>query len=341
MLLIKLNNLAEQINAKIYGDKNILIFGISSIKSAKQGHITFLTHKKYCNQLINCQASAVILTQENLQWWNKSALVVNDPYLAYAYIAKIFNNTPNPAKNISKNAIIDPTVKIGKNISIGDNAVIESGVELKDNVIVGAGCFIGKNTTIGTGTHLWANVTIYHKIKIGSYCLIHSGTVIGSDGFGYAKDLGKWIKIPQLGSVIIGNKVEIGACTTIDRGALDDTIIGNGVIIDNQCHIAHNVIIGDNTAIAAAVIMAGGLNIGSNCMIGGATVINGHIDICDKVTVTGMSMIIKTIKEPGIYSSGMPSRPNKIWRKNIALMMNIKNINKRLKNIEGKIRDNK
>ncbi|PLN16870.1 UDP-3-O-(3-hydroxymyristoyl)glucosamine N-acyltransferase, partial [Klebsiella pneumoniae] len=195
-------------------------------------------------------------------------------------------------------------------------------VVLGDNVVIGAGCFVGKNTKIGAGSRLWANVTVYHEIEIGENCLIQSSTVIGADGFGYANDRGNWVKIPQLGRVIIGDRVEIGACTTIDRGALDDTVIGNGVIIDNQCQIAHNVVIGDNTAVAGGVIMAGSLKIGRYCMIGGASVINGHMEICDKVTVTGMGMVMRPISEPGVYSSGIPLQPNKAWRKTAALVMN-------------------
>lgn len=208
---------------------------------------------------------------------------------------------------------------------------------LGDNVIIGAGCFVGKFTKIGSGTRLWANVSVYHQIEIGEKCLIQSGTVIGADGFGYANDRGNWIKIPQLGTVRIGDRVEIGACTTIDRGALDDTIIGNGVIIDNQCQIAHNVMIGDNTAVAGGVIMAGSLKIGRYCQIGGASVINGHMEICDKAVVTGMGMVMRPITEPGIYSSGIPLQPNKAWRKTAALVMNIDEINKRLKAVEKKV----
>lgn len=233
--------------------------------------------------------------------------------------------------------MIDATAKLGNNVSIGANAVIESGVELGDNVVIGAGCFVGKNSKIGAGSRLWANVTIYHEIQIGQNCLIQSGTVVGADGFGYANDRGNWVKIPQIGRVIIGDRVEIGACTTIDRGALDDTVIGNGVIIDNQCQIAHNVVIGDNTAVAGGVIMAGSLKIGRYCMIGGASVINGHMEICDKVTVTGMGMVMRPITEPGVYSSGIPLQPNKVWRKTAALVMNIDDMSKRLKSLERKV----
>lgn len=262
---------------------------------------------------------------------------MKNPYLTYARMAQILDTTPKPAQNIAPSAVIDETAKLGNNVSIGANAVIESGVELGDNVIIGAGCFVGKNSKIGAGSRLWANVTIYHEIQIGQNCLIQSGTVVGADGFGYANDRGNWVKIPQIGRVIIGDRVEIGACTTIDRGALDDTVIGNGVIIDNQCQIAHNVVIGDNTAVAGGVIMAGSLKIGRYCMIGGASVINGHMEICDKVTVTGMGMVMRPITEPGVYSSGIPLQPNKVWRKTAALVMNIDDMSKRLKSLERKV----
>jgi UDP-3-O-[3-hydroxymyristoyl] glucosamine N-acyltransferase len=262
---------------------------------------------------------------------------VKDPYIAYARIAQILNDTPNPASGISKHALIDPSSKLGSRVSVGANSVIESGVTIGDNVTIGPGVFIGKGSRIGSKSRVWANVSIYHKVQIGQECLIHSGACIGVDGFGYANDRGSWIKIPQLGTVIIGNNVEIGGCTTIDRGSLDDTQIGNGVIIDNQCQIAHNVIIGDNTAIAGGVIMGGSLKVGSFCMIGGASVINGHIEICDKVQITGMGMVMRDIKEPGVYSSGIPLQPNKIWRKTVALLMNIRMMKKKLKNIEKKI----
>lgn len=251
------------------------------------------------------------MTRDDLPFAKSAALVVKNPYLTYARMAQILDTTPQPAQNIAPSAVIDATAKLGNNVSIGANAVIESGVELGDNVIIGAGCFVGKNSKIGAGSRLWANVTIYHEIQIGQNCLIQSGTVVGADGFGYANDRGNWVKIPQIGRVIIGDRVEIGACTTIDRGALDDTVIGNGVIIDNQCQIAHNVVIGDNTAVAGGVIMAGSLKIGRYCMIGGASVINGHMEICDKVTVTGMGMVMRPITEPVSIPQAFRCNPTK------------------------------
>lgn len=337
MASIRLADLAQQLDAILHGDGEIVISGVASMRSAGTGQITFLANSRYREQLSQCQADAVVLTEADLASCKSAALVVKNPYLTYAKMAQILDTTPTPAVNIASSAVISPEASLGKNIAIGANAVIESGVLLGDNVIIGPGCFIGKNSRIGANTKLWANVTVYHEIEIGADCLIQSGTVIGADGFGYAPSREGWLKIPQLGTVIIGNRVEIGACTTIDRGALDNTQIGNGVIIDNQCQIAHNVIIGDNTAVAGGVIMAGSLTIGRNCMIGGASVINGHMKICDNVNITGMGMVMRPITEPGVYSSGIPLQSNKTWRKTAALVLNINEMNKRLKAVERQI----
>ncbi|CUX96926.1 UDP-3-O-(3-hydroxymyristoyl)glucosamine N-acyltransferase [Candidatus Doolittlea endobia] len=337
MSSIRLADLARQLDAQLHGDGNISITGIASMGSAQEGQITFLSDSRFRENLSSCQASAVVLTADSLPCVTGAALVVRDPYLTYARMAQLMDTTPKPAEDIGAGAIISTNATFGERVAVGANAVIESGVVLGDDVIIGPGCFIGKNTRIGAGTRLWANVTVYHDIFIGERCLIQSGTVIGADGFGYANDRGDWIKIPQLGRVIIGDRVEIGACTTIDRGALDDTRIGNGVIIDNQCQLAHNVVIGDNTAVAGGVIMAGSLTIGRYCMIGGASVINGHITICDRVIVTGMGMVMRSIAEPGVYSSGIPLQPNKEWRKTAALVMNISDMRKRMNTIERKL----
>ncbi|MFJ5442192.1 UDP-3-O-(3-hydroxymyristoyl)glucosamine N-acyltransferase [Pectobacterium sp. CHL-2024] len=337
MYSIRLDALAQQLDAQLHGDGDIVITGVASMHSAKTGQITFLSDSRYREQLAGTQASAVVLTEADLPYCQVAALVVKNPYLTYAHMAQLLDTTPQPATDIAPSAVIAPDATLGQNVSIGANAVIESGAQLGDGVVIGSGCFIGKDARIGAGTRLWANVTIYHRVELGEHCLIQSGTVIGSDGFGYANDRGNWVKIPQLGTVRIGDRVEIGASTTIDRGALDDTVIGNGVIIDNQCQIAHNVVIGDNTAVAGGVIMAGSLKIGRYCMIGGASVINGHMEICDKVTVTGMGMVMRPITEPGVYSSGIPLQPNKVWRKTAALVMNIDEISKRLKAVERKV----
>lgn len=337
MFSIRLADLAQKLNAQLYGDGELVITGIASIHSAQAGQVAFLSNSCYQAQLAACQASAVVLTEADLPYCRSATLVVKNPYLTYAYMAKLMDTTPLPAQKIAPSAVISSTAILGQHVAIGANAVIEPGAVLGDHSVIGPGCFIGKCARIGAGTRLWANVTIYHEVEIGKHCLIQSGTVIGSDGFGYANEHGNWIKIPQLGKVIIGDRVEIGACTTIDRGALDNTLIGNGVIIDNQCQIAHNVVIGDNTAIAGGVIMAGSLKIGRYCQIGGASVLNGHMAITDKVVITGMGMVMRPIAEPGVYSSGIPLQPNKVWRKTTALVMNLDEISKRLKAVERKV----
>jgi UDP-3-O-[3-hydroxymyristoyl] glucosamine N-acyltransferase len=268
-----------------------------------------------------------------------NALVVKDPYVGFARVAQLLDSTPQPALDIHPTAIIAADVQLGQNVAIGPHAVIESGVVLGDGVAIGPGCFVGKNSRLGKGSRLWANVTIYHNVEIGDACLIQSGTVIGADGFGYANERGEWIKIPQVGKVILGNRVEIGASTTIDRGAIDDTIIADNVIIDNQCQIAHNVEIGYGTAIAGGTVIAGSAKIGKYCIIGGAAVINGHIQVCDQATITGMSMVMRSISEPGIYSSGVPAQSNKEWRKMAARVLHIDEMHKRLNQLEKRIED--
>lgn len=338
---IRLDELAKKIEAQLYGDGEIFINNVSSINKAKSGDIVFLKDRRFRDQLCSCNASAVILSKENLNFRCLiAALVVDNPYLAYVKIASLFNDVSIKlnSHSITLGSVIGSDVILGVGVRIGDNVIIESGVVLNDNVQIGSGSFIGKNTKIGFGSCLLPHVTIYHEIEIGEYCVIQSGAVIGSDGFGYIKNSDIWIKVPQLGKVKIGNNVEIGASTTIDRGTLDDTQIEDGVVIDNQCQIAHNVIIGKNTAVAGGVIIAGSVIVGKNCMIGGASVINGHISICDQVIITGMSMVIKSIKIPGIYSSGMPVQPNFVWRKNTVLLRKIRYINKRIKVLEDHIK---
>ncbi|MFC0180073.1 UDP-3-O-(3-hydroxymyristoyl)glucosamine N-acyltransferase [Thorsellia kenyensis] len=334
---LTLKEIASQIQAEVLGDENFTIHRLASLLTAQNEDITFLSNSKYRSDLSLCKAGAIVLTREDAEFCPASInrLVVKNPYFAYAQIAKLLDTTPKPAEGINPTAVIAEDAVLGKNVSIGANAVIESGVQLGDDVVIGPGCFVGKYTKIGARTKLWANVSVYHEVEIGEDCLFQSSTVVGSDGFGYANHQGQWIKIPQLGRVIIGNRVEIGACTTIDRGALGDTIIEDGVIIDNLCQVAHNVKIGKNTAIAGCVTLAGSLTIGANCQIGGASVLNGHMEIADGVIVTGMGMVMRPIDKPGIYSSGIPLQTNKEWRKTAALVLNIDKMNKRIKALEN------
>ena len=332
-----LKQLADKIGATVHGNENCLIESIATLFNAKAGQIAFLSNTKYREQLSDTKASAVIITEECLDECKTNALVMTNPYMGYALLAQLLDTTPKTAENIHPSAVVDASASIGNNVSIGANAVIESDVELADGVSIGAGCFIGKQAKIGKNTSLWANVSVYHRVEIGENCLVQSNTVIGSDGFGYANHQGNWLKIPQLGSVIIGNNVEIGASTTIDRGALDDTIIKDGVILDNQIQIAHNVVIGENTAMAACSVVAGSTVVGKNCTMAGMVGVNGHINIVDGCVFTGFAMVTKNITESGVYSSGLPAQPNKEWQKTNARIRKLESTNKKIKALEKEI----
>jgi UDP-3-O-[3-hydroxymyristoyl] glucosamine N-acyltransferase len=332
-----LAEIAEKIGAQVHGDALCEIKSLSTLADANTNQLAFLANPKYVEQLAKTQASAVIIHENQLEQCPCNALVMKNPYLGYAKAAQLLDSTPKPASSIHPSAIIAESVKLGSNVAIGANAVIEAGVELSDGVCIGAGCFIGEQAKIGKNTKIWANVSIYHRVEIGHSCLIQANTVIGSDGFGYANEAGKWHKIPQLGTVIIGDNVEIGASTTIDRGALGNTEIHNGAIIDNQIQIAHNVVIGENTAMAACSVIAGSTTIGKNCTIAGLVGINGHIEIADGCVFTGMTMVTKAINEAGVYSSGTPAVANKEWHKNNARVRKLGDMFKRMNQLEKEI----
>lgn len=342
-----LAEIAKHINAKLVivdalvSTENNTIKSLATLANAQRGQIAFLANKKYVSQLEATQASAVIISPNMLAQCPVNALVMDNPYMGYAILANLLDTTPATADGIHASAVIADDVELGLNVSVGANAVIESGVKLADNVSIGAGCFIGKNVSIAQGTRLWSNISIYHDVIIGEACLIQANTVIGSDGFGYApvNEKYKWHKIPQLGRVVIGNRVEIGASTTIDRGALEDTIINDGVILDNQIQIAHNVIIGENTAMAACSVIAGSTIIGKNCTIAGLVGINGHINITDNCVFTGMAMVTKDITTSGVYSSGMPAAPNNEWNKTNARVKRLESLTKRVKELEKKLEE--
>ena len=335
MKTLTLAELAAITGGELHGDSNAIVYRVAPMDSAQEGDVTFLSNPKYSKHLAESKATVLMVKESERALCPSNVLVVADPYVAFAKVAQALDLTPAPAENgVAASAVVAVDVVMGTNVSIGANAVVESGVELGDNVVIGAGCFIGKNAKLGNNTKLWANVSVYHGVEIGSDCLIQSSTVIGSDGFGYANERGEWVKIPQIGSVRIGNRVEIGACTTIDRGALDDTVIEDNVILDNQLQIAHNVHIGYGTAMAGGTVVAGSTHIGKYCIIGGASVINGHITIADGVTITGMGMVMRSIEEKGMYSSGIPLQPNKEWRKTATRVHRIDEMNKRLKEVE-------
>ncbi|CAB0149822.1 UDP-3-O-(3-hydroxymyristoyl)glucosamine N-acyltransferase [Pseudidiomarina piscicola] len=339
MQQLTLQQLASVIDADIVGDEQQLITGVATLASAQSGQIAFLANEKYRSQLDTTKASAIIVAPGIALPEGLSALVTKNPYAGFAKIAQQLDTTPRSAEGIDPSAQIASSATLGKNVSVGPLTIISEHAVIGDNVQIGASCFIGPGVHIQAETKLWQQVVIYHNCEIGKNCLIHSGAVIGADGFGWANEAGKWIKIPQLGRVIIHDRVDIGASTTIDRGALDDTIISSGCIIDNQCQIAHNVFIDEDTAIAGCTVLAGSCRIGKRCLIGGATAINGHIEVCDDVQISGFSMVIKGITEPGVYASGIPAAPHREWRRNGARYRQLDDLFKRVKKIETKLSD--
>ncbi|QDP01729.1 UDP-3-O-(3-hydroxymyristoyl)glucosamine N-acyltransferase [Thalassotalea sp. PS06] len=335
--MITLAELAAKLGGTVKGDGNCVIHKLAALEEAGKGDIAFLANSKYRQHLQSSQASVVILSEEDASFCPTNALILENPYLGFAKVAQLLDTTPNPSEGIADSAVIADDAKLGNNVSIGANTVIESGVVLGDDVIIGANCFIGKCAKIAARSKLWSNISVYHDVVIGEDCLVQANTTIGSDGFGYANDKGRWEKIPQLGSVVIGNSVEIGACTTIDRGALKDTIIGNNCIIDNQVQIAHNVHVGEGTAIAGCAVIAGSTTIGKYCVLAGQTGINGHITIADGCVFTGRSMVAKSIEKAGTYSSGMPAVENREWRRTTARLRQLDDMYKRLSRLEKQL----
>jgi UDP-3-O-[3-hydroxymyristoyl] glucosamine N-acyltransferase len=338
-MVYNLGQLAKQLNAQLVGDAELKIYRLATFEKAAQGDITFVSDKNLLVRLDECNASAIVLPNFFKPGYQGNALFMDTPYVGYALLARIFDTTPNPQPAIAASAQIHKSATIGQNVTIANNVVIEEGVVIADNCQIMDNVVVGQYSTLGEKTRIYPNATLYHQTELGKRCIIHANTVIGSDGFGNAPYQSTWIKIPQIGKVIIGDDVEVGASTTIDRGGLSDTLIADGVKIDNQCQIAHNVSIGAHTAIAGGSNIAGSTKIGSNCIIGGSVAVNGHITIADNVVVTGDSMVMRSITEPGIYSSGVPAQKNKAWRKTTAYTLKIDDLFKRVKALEKQLKD--
>ncbi len=334
-----LGELAGYVDGSVRGDPACVISGVATLQNAKDGDITFLSNPRYIRYLSTTAASAVILSQDHVSVCRANALVAADPYLAYAKIAGFLLPQRAPASGRHPSAVIDAAAEVHPSACIGAHTVIEAAVRIAADVVIGAGCVVARGSDIGAGSRLVANVSIGEGTRIGKRALIHPGVVIGSDGFGFANQAGRWLKVPQLGAVSIGDDVEIGANTTIDRGTLDDTVIEDGVKLDNQIQVAHNVRIGAHTAIAACTGIAGSARIGARCTIGGGVGIVGHTEIADDVHITGMSFVAQSIREPGLYSSGTPLEPNREWRKNYARFHQLDDMARRLRRLEKTLKE--
>jgi UDP-3-O-[3-hydroxymyristoyl] glucosamine N-acyltransferase len=329
-----LGEIAKRIGVRLEGDGAIRICGVSALESPRVDTIGFLTQPRYRKYLLDTPVSAVILREEDVEHCPVASLICDNPYAAYARLTALFAPVVDPLELIHPSAVIHADARLAEGVIIAANAVIASGVELGAGVCIGSGSVIEEGVRIGEGSRLHSNVTVYRDCEIGCNANIHSGAVIGSDGFGFARDAGYWIKIHQLGRVVIGDDVEIGANTSIDRGAIGDTVIGNNVIIDNLVHVAHNVRIGDHAALAACVAIAGSAVIGKYCSLSGGVGVLGHLELVDGVTVTAMSLVTNSIKQPGIYSAGTPLEPTAQWKKNYVRFKQLDDMSRRIKALE-------
>lgn len=331
--MYRLDELCSRFGGEICGEASTLVGRVAPLDVAGAGDIAFLSNPKFLAKLTACRAAAVIIPPSARENTTLPRIVTDDPYLYFARVAALFNPVPRPQAGIHPGATVLGT--IAASASVGPAAFIDEGVVVGADVIVGAGASIGRGSQIGDGTLIHPRVTIYHDCVIGERCIIHAGVVIGADGFGFARQKdGTWVKIPQTGRVLIGSDVEIGANTTIDRGALEDTVIGNGVKLDNQIQIAHNVHIGDHTAIAGCVGIAGSTQIGRRCMIGGQAGIIGHLEICDDVIISAGTLVSKSIRKPGVYTASLPVQTHAEWVRNFAHLRHLDALSGRVRALE-------
>lgn len=333
---LSLARLAELLDVSLEGDPDTIVSGIATLANATPDDLSFYHNSKFFNDLKTTRAAAVIVPAEAAADCPAAKLISPNPYLAYARASRLFAPAASDAPAIHASAFVHDTAMLGREVSIGPHAVVDAGAVIGDDCVIGANTVIGSNCTLGQGCLLHANVTLYPGVRMGARAIIHGSVVIGSDGFGFARDGDEQVKIAQLGGVDIGDDVEIGAGSTIDRGALEDTVIGRGVKIDNQVQIAHNVRIGDNTVICGCSAVAGSSTIGKNCIIAGAVGIINHVSITDGVTVTAMSLVNKSITKKGIYSSGTGLSETAQWKKSIVHFRQLDTFSRRLKALENR-----
>ena len=340
----RLGELVERLGGQLAGDPNIEISGIAPLSEAGVSHISFLSNSKLRSQAAHSAAAALIVSgaddQSVAATYQGARIVTNNPYVYFAraaqYFAALDDIAPpagiDPSASVAHGATVHPSAHVGPQVTI------EDGAEVGEGAVIDAGCFVGRGASIGPGTHLFANVTFHAKCVIGARGIIHSGAVIGTDGFGFANEGGVYIKIPQTGRVVIGDDVDIGANTTIDRGALADTIIEDGVKLDNQIQIGHNCHIGAHTAMAGCVGVAGSAKIGKYCTFGGAAMVLGHLSIADHVHISSGSMVSRSILEAGQYTGFYPLAKNAEWEKSAAIVRNLASMRDRIRALEKTIK---
>ena len=330
----RLSDLVAQFGGEVLGEPSTQIVQVAPLESARAGDLSFLTNSKYQQQLTTTRASAVILDQDSAEATVLPRIVCDNPYAYFARVSGLLNPAYANPPGVDRKASVAATARLDANVYVGPGAIVDSGAKIGEHVQIGAGCYIGRGVQVGAGTLLHANSTVYSECIIGERTIVHSGAVIGADGFGMAMDSGRWLKIPQIGRVIIGADVEIGANTTIDRGALDDTIIEDDVKLDNQIQIGHNCFIGAHTAIAGCVGIAGSVRIGRYCRIGGSAMIIGHLEIADNVEISAGTLVPKSIRKAGKYTGVFPISDHVDWSRNASLVRHLKDLRSRIRVLE-------
>jgi len=315
---VSLGELAVRFGLKLRGDPTLKVHAVATLAHGRAGTVSFFANSRYRRVLATTQATAVLITESDAADCPVAALIDPNPYLAYSRVASVLYPMVPLAAGIHASAVVAPGARVAASASIGPLCVIEEGAEIGERVRLGAGCIVHRGVRIGADCELTSRVTLYDGVSLGARCILHAGAVVGADGFGFAPDAGTWVKVPQVGSVRIGDDVEIGANTTIDRGAIDDTVVEDGVKLDNQIQVGHNVLIGAHTAIAACTGISGSTTLGKRCMIGGMVGFAGHLTIADDVVITGCSLVSASIHEAGSYSSGMPTVQTRRWRRMVA-----------------------
>jgi len=342
-LAFSLHEIVARLGGELIGPGTVAIRQVAPLDTAGPDELSFLTGGKYRRLLESTRAAAVILGRDHRDSTERPRIVCDNPYAYLARVSALLNPAEPVAAGIHPSAAVHATATVASTASVGPCAAVDAGATIGARCVIDAGCVIGRNSIIGDDSRLHANVVIYPDCRVGARGILHSGVVIGGDGFGIAEEDGRWLKVPQIGRAIIGDDVEIGANTTVDRGALGDTVIEEGVKLDNLIQIAHNVVIGAHTAIAACAGIAGSARIGRGCRIGGAAMIHGHIEICDGTVVGAGTMVRKSITEPGIYDGFFPCLPHREWMKNLAhfnrlheLAETVRELEARMAAMEGK-----
>jgi UDP-3-O-[3-hydroxymyristoyl] glucosamine N-acyltransferase len=334
-----LADFVERLGGRVEGDPSVRIAQVATLEAAREGEIAFLTNAKYRSQLETTKASAVIVAESEAGATALPRIVCANPYAYFARVSALLNPVPETSPGIHRSAVVAEGARVDSSAHVGANVVIGAGASVGAGCVIMEGCSIGENTVVGDNARLYPGVVIYHDCVIGRNLIAHAGVVIGSDGFGMAWENGRWLKIPQIGRVVIGDDVEIGANTTIDRGALNDTVIEDDVKLDNQIQVAHNVRIGAHTAIAGCVGIAGSATIGRYCRIGGSAGILGHLQIADNVEIASFTLVGKSIREAGSYAGIFPFSKNEEWRKNAAQLRHLDELARKVKLLQQEIEE--